>query len=94
MTFMSNAKPPLPMEAGSVFRLKMEPSVVIHHYVGCGEAWFLSCHELGIDTEDLKTECFEDAVSNAQKKIGIRLADLTARFIPVVEDKTEIALTR
>lgn len=94
MTFISNARSALPMESGSIFRLQADPSVIIHHYVGCGEAWFLSCRALGIEVEDLGTECFEDAVVNAQKKIGIRLADLTARYMPVIADKTEIALTR
>lgn len=94
MTFVSNAKPPLPMEAGSIFRLQADPSVIIHHYVGCGEAWFLSCRALGFEVEDLSTECFEDAVVNAQKKIGSRIADLTARFMPFVTDRTEITLTK
>lgn len=94
MTFVSNARRPLPAEAGTVFTLKAEPSVKIHQYIGCGETWFLSCHELGLDTESLGTEYFEDAVANAQKMIGDRIAQLTARFLPLVADKTEIVRTR
>lgn len=94
MTFVTNAKSSLPMEAGTVFRLKSEPSVIIHHYIGCGEAWYLSCPSLGFDTEDLKTKYFDEAVANAQAAIAYRLSSLINRFIPIVADHTEITLTR
>lgn len=95
MTFVTNAKSPLPMEAGTAFRLKSEPSVIIHHRrIGCGEAWYLSCHLLGFDSEDLKTECFVEAVANAQTAIAYRLSGLINRFNPILADHTEITLTR
>ena len=94
MTFVTNAKPPLPMEAGTVFRLKSDPSITIHHYIGCGESWYLSCPSLGFDTEDLRTECFDEAVANAQTRIAYRLSSLINRFNPIVADHTEITLTR
>ena len=94
MTWISNAKFPLPPEAGTVFHLKDESKVTIHHYVGCGEAWFLSVPALGFDAEDLKTEYFDEAVANAQVAIGNRLATMMIRFMPIVSDKTEISLTK
>ena len=94
MTWISNEKgEQLPVEAGTIFRLKTEPSIIIHH-VGRGNAWFLSCPHLGFDVVDLRTEHFDEAVANAQTAIAYRLASLTARFVPIVADKSEIIFTK
>lgn len=41
--------------------------ICIHNYAGCGHEWFLSIREIGIDTQELKTEDFETAVKTAQE---------------------------
>ena len=43
--------------------------IVIHKYVGCGDALFLNCSALDIFNYDLETEDFGEAVSKAKEII-------------------------
>ena len=43
--------------------------IVIHKYIGCGDALFLNSKALNIDNYDLGTEDFEEAVSKAKEVI-------------------------
>ena len=68
MKFKSNAKYNEEPKTGSVFTLKYNSlGIVIHKYVGCGDALFLNCSALDILNYDLGTEDFEEAVSKNKR---------------------------
>lgn len=70
MKFKSNAKYNEDPKTGSIFTLKSNSlGIIIHKYVGCGDALFLSSKALNIDNYNLKTEDFEEAVSKAKEII-------------------------
>ena len=70
MKFKSNAKYNKELKTGSVFALKSNSlGIVIHKYVGCGDALFLNCSALDIFNYDLETEDFGEAVSKAKEII-------------------------
>lgn len=70
MKFKSNAKYNEEPKAGSIFTLKYNSlEIVIHKYVGCGDALFLNSKALNIDNYDLETEDFEEAVSKAKEVV-------------------------
>ena len=70
MKFKSNAKYNEEPKTGSIFALKYNSlKIVIHKYVGYGNALFLNCSALNISNRDLGTEDFEEAVSKAKKII-------------------------
>lgn len=68
MKFKSNAKYNEEPKTGSIFALKDNSlGIVIHKYVGCGDALFLNCSALDIFNYDLETEDFEEAVSKTKE---------------------------
>nr|DAE27902.1 MAG TPA: hypothetical protein [virus sp. ctDYl1] len=70
MKFKSNAKYEEKLETGSIFTLKYNSlGIVIHKYVGCGDALFLNSKTLSIDNYDLGTEDFKEAVSKAKEVV-------------------------
>lgn len=74
MKFKSNAKYGEKPESGSIFELKDNSlRIRIHKYVGCGDAFFISCHALNIDKYDLGTEDFNEAVSKAKEIISAEM---------------------
>lgn len=48
-------------------------SISIHHYIGAGKAWFVSCYDVGVEKYDLNTEDPEEAKKLALMKIRGRL---------------------
>lgn len=70
MKFKSNAKYNEEPKTGSIFALKHNSlGIVIHKYVGCGDALFLNCSALDIFNYDLGTEDFDEAVRKAKEVI-------------------------
>lgn len=70
MKFKSNAKYNEELKTGSIFTLKDNSlGIVIHKYVGCGDALFLNSKALDIDNYILGTEDFDEAVSRAKEVI-------------------------
>lgn len=70
MKFKSNAKYGEDPKTGSIFALKYNSlGIVIHKYVGCGDALFLNCSALDILDCNLETEDFNEAVSKAKEII-------------------------
>lgn len=70
MKFKSNAKYNEEPKTGSVFALKYNSlGIVIHKYIGCGDALFLNCSALDIFNYDLETEDFGEAVSKAKEVV-------------------------
>lgn len=70
MKFKSNAKYDEEPKTGSIFALKYNSlGIVIHKYVGCGDALFLNCSALDILTYNLETENFDEAVSKAKEVV-------------------------
>lgn len=70
MKFKSNAKYNEDPKTGSIFTLKINSlGIIIHKYVGCGDALFLNSKALNIDNYDLGTEDFYEAVSKAKEVI-------------------------
>lgn len=70
MKFKSNAKYNEEPKTGSVFTLKYNSlEIVIHKYVGCGDALFLNCSALDIFNCNLGTEDFNEAVSKVKEVV-------------------------
>lgn len=70
MEFKSNAKYDEEPKTGSIFTLKYNSlGIVIHKYVGCGDALFLNCSALDIFNHNLETEDFNEAVNKAKEII-------------------------
>lgn len=70
MKFKSNAKYNEEPETGSIFALEYNSlKIVIHKYVGYGDALFLNCSTLGIYNHNLGTEDFYEAVSKAKEVV-------------------------
>ena len=70
MKFKSNAKYNEDPKTGSIFTLKSNSlGIIIHKYVGCGDALFLNIKALSIDNYDLETENFDEAVSKAKEVV-------------------------
>lgn len=67
----SNASYKQDVKEGSIFTLKDNKlGISIHHFVGCGNNWYLSCQALGISQYDLNTEDFEVAVELSKKIVS------------------------
>ena len=70
MKFKSNAKYDEEPKTGSIFALKYNSlGIVIHKYVGYGDALFLNCSALDILNYDLGTEDFKEAVSKTKEVV-------------------------
>lgn len=70
MKFKSNAKYKEKPETGSIFTLQDNSlGIIIHKYVGCGDALFLNSNALNINNYDLGTEDFKEAVSKAKEVV-------------------------
>lgn len=70
MKFKSNVKYNEDPKTGSIFTLKSNYlGIIIHKYVGCGDALFLDSKALNIDNYNLKTEDFNEAVSKAKEVV-------------------------
>lgn len=68
MKWISNAKTMENLARGTIFQLD-KTAVLIHHYVGYGERWFLKYSPLGISMHDLGTEDFSVAKEKAYQYI-------------------------
>ena len=80
MLWKSNAKIAQKAENGSIFRYQGNPDITIHKYIGCGNALFLTCAELGIDKVDLRTDDFDTASYRAQMMIAERLNTIRSKY--------------
>lgn len=80
MLWKSNAKIAQKAEDGSVFKYQGKPDITIHKYIGCGNALFLTCAELGLDKVDLRTEDFGIASYRAQIMIAERLNIIRSKY--------------
>lgn len=73
---------------------KREPSVLenetngirftVHKYIGMGEAWFLSCNELGIKMMDLKTEDMGKAKEKAIIEMKYQLNRKIEKYLDAI----------
>ena len=94
MKLISNAKSGEPVESGTIFRIKENGfNICIHKIVGCGDAYYLNCAELGIDDLPLKNRNLFGCVKDAKEIIKNKLETLNARFHSLYEDE-EIEISR
>lgn len=94
MVFKSNSRIGERLENGSIFELKNNNlRIRIHHYVGCGDTWFLSCKALNISTEELHNEVFERAVVEAKEIIDEKIKSLREEANKFLMDN-EIEISR
>lgn len=59
--------------------------ICVHRYIGCGEAWFLTCHDLSIVRHDLDTTDVAAAQKKAINVIVRRVRSLAAEVAALVE---------
>ncbi len=53
-------------------------ALIIHHYIGCGDAWFASCQAIGMDKEPLKATSSGDAKAEAIEAVLRHIDDKIA----------------
>lgn len=94
MKLVSNAKYGEPVESGTIFRIRENGfNICIHKIIGCDDAWYLNCAELGIDDLPLKNRNLFGCVKDAKEIIKNKLETLNARFHSLYEDE-EIEISR
>lgn len=94
LEWKSNAKHSQKLEKGSIFDLKNNNlNIAIHHYIGCGDNWFLSCHVLGIKAWNLHSTDFNEAVLKAKDIINKKVDDIVKEKDKFVKE-TENVLVR
>ena len=94
MKLISNAKIGEPVESGTIFRIKENGfNISIHKIIGCGDAWYLNCAELGIDDLPLKNRNLFGCVKDAKEIIKNKLEALNVRFHSIYEDE-DIEISR
>ena len=87
MKLISNAKFGEPVESGTIFRTQdYGIDICIHKICGCGDAWYLNCHELGIDNLQLKSENLFRCVDESKEILKKKLELLNARFNDFYKD--------
>lgn len=81
MKLISNAKFGEPVESGTIFRTQdYGIDICIHKICGCGDTWYLNCHELGIDNLLLKSENLFRCVDESKEILKKQLELLNERF--------------
>lgn len=50
--------------------------ISIHHYVRCGDAWFVTAHDIGVKANELKATGVEEAKREGLLKIYERISEL------------------
>lgn len=91
MKLISNAKYGQPVESGSIFRAKAGTmEITIHKYMGC-EGWFLTCHDLGIEAMELKSESLIQATKESGEILKKTIAKIQKNIEKFCDSKVEIA---
>ena len=95
MELVSNARYGQELNTGTIFDAKKTGRrVTIHKLHGFGNDWYLTCRDLGIEKENLRTEDFEQAIQNAKDIVRLKLFALNQLFKDFLEDTTETTFTR
>lgn len=94
MEWKSNAKYGQREDEGSIFSLKPDGVMTVHHYVGCGNKWFLTCKMLDIEMVDLKTTDFIQAEINAKTVVEHKIEQINSIFAPIIADKSRTTFSR
>lgn len=91
MKLISNAKFGQPVESGSIFRTKAGTmEITIHRYRDC-EGWFLTCHDLGIEATELKSEGLMQAVRESGEIIKKTIDKMQKNINTFCDSKIEIS---
>ena len=89
MEFKSNAKFNQDLKDGGIFHLKdNDLDISIHHVIGCGDTWYLSCKKLNITGWVLDTGDFNEAVKKSKSIIEKVIIQLLAEFAKIKDDDT------
>lgn len=73
----SNARSNMTFRDGTVYKYQKGKILAeVHHYMGCGDTWFLSCSALGINCMQLEEIDILDAIDKASEIIRIELTQL------------------
>ena len=95
MEWISNAKYGQELNTGTVFDVKkIGRRVTIHKMHGFGNGWYLTCRDLGIEKENLRTKDFEQAIQKAKDTVRLKLFSFNQLFKDFWEDTTETTFTR
>lgn len=94
MKWISNAKYNQPATDGTVFKFEANQQIVIHHYIGMGDRWFLTCNELNYQMLDLATDDFYIAVKRAQDMIDRRVGEYVMKYRDFYTDTSEIEVAQ
>ena len=95
MEWISNAKYGQELNTGTVYDVKkIGRRVTIHKMHGFGNGWYLTCRDLGIEKENLRTKDFEQAIQKAKDTVRLKLFSFNQLFKDFWEDTTETTFTR
>jgi hypothetical protein len=51
--------------------------IVVHHYMGCGDVWFLTCYDIGVERFDLQITDTHLAKAVAVKTVKAQLSSMS-----------------
>lgn len=89
----SNARYNQNPEEGNIFELKNNKlRISIHHYVGCGDAWFLTSPDLCISCYNLETTNFEEAVEFSKKIVKHKVNNLVEQMMNFCDCENNIVV--
>jgi len=54
--------------------------IAVHHYVGCGDEWFVTCHDLHVERRPLKSVDIEAAKAEAVRFLMRRAKQIVAEL--------------
>lgn len=95
MEWISNAKYGQELNTGTIFYAKkIGRSVTIHKLHGFGNGWYLTCRDLDIERENLRTEDFDQAIQKAKDIVRLKLFSFNQLFKDFLEDDAETTFTR
>lgn len=54
--------------------------ITVHQYFGLGDAWFVTCHEVGMNVRDLHTKDADEAKRIAVEMVRTRLQEALSKL--------------
>ena len=76
MKFVSNAKYDDPVGSGTEFTVTVNGIKITIHRIIHLEGWYLSCYDLRIDRQELKSETIRGAIEESKGVLDVAIARL------------------
>lgn len=91
MEWKSNAHYSKEPIEGTIFN---SPYGVSVHRIVHLDGWWLTCHDLNIQRHELRSETFDEAVTEAKEIVKKKLADLQQKYAAFADDSSENVMVK